>query len=132
ALAAPDAKNPFPLEIRAQYAAVRLFVERATQALATFSLTEANAPAVVQICFRLDGIPLAIELAAARVKAMRVEQIAARLDDRFRLLAGGSRTALPRQQTLRSMIDWSHSLLSEPERILLRRLSGFAGGCTLG
>ena len=130
-LEAPDPKDQIPLEILSQYAAVRLFVERATQALATFSLTEANAPAVVQICFRLDGIPLAIELAAARVKAMRVEQIAARLDDRFRLLTSGSRTALPRQQTLRSLIDWSHALLTEPERVLFRRLSVFAGGWTL-
>ena len=87
--------------------------------------------AVAQVCQRLDGIPLAIELAAARVKALPVEQIAARLDDRFRLLTGGSRTALPRQQTLRALIDWSYDLLSEPERALLRRLSVFAGGWTL-
>ena len=78
---------------------VRLFVERATAVQPHFTLTDGNAPAVAQICCRLDGIPLAIELAAARVKAMRVEQIAERLDDRFRLLTGGSRTALPRQQT---------------------------------
>jgi predicted ATPase/class 3 adenylate cyclase len=119
------------LEQLTQYAAVRLFIDRATQALATFSVTNANAPAVAQICYRLDGIPLALELAAARVKVLRVEQIAARLDDRFRLLTGGSRTALPRQQTLRSTIDWSHSLLTELERVLLRRLSVFAGGWTL-
>src|SRR5205807_8834614 len=89
-------------------------------------------PAVLQVCRRLDGIPLAIELAAARVKALPVEEIAARLDDRFRLLTGGSRTALPRQQTLRALIDWSHDLLSGAERTLLRRLSVFAGGWTLG
>src|SRR6202022_4264481 len=80
---------------------------------------------------RLDGIPLAIELAASRVNTLSVDQIAARLDDRFRLLTGGSRTALPRQRTLRALIDWSHDLLSEPERVLLRRLSVFAGGWTL-
>src|SRR5205814_9344426 len=97
-----------------------------------FLLTPANASAVVQICQRLDGIPLAIELAAARVKALPVEQIATRLDDMFRLLTGGSRTALPRQQTLRALIDWSYQLLSEAERALLRRLSVFAGGWTLG
>ena len=84
--------------------------------------------AVAQICTRLDGIPLAIELAAARIKVFPPEQIAARLDDRFRLLTGGSRTALPRQQTLRALIDWSYGLLSEAERVLLRRLSVFAGG----
>src|SRR5205085_7839390 len=83
------------------------------------------------ICRRVDGVPLAIELAAARVRAFGPEQIAARLDDRFRLLTGGSRTALPRQQTLRATIDWSYALLSEPERALLRRLAVFAGGWTL-
>ena len=86
---------------------------------------------MAQVCFRLDGIPLAIELAAARIKLFPVEQIASRLDDRFRLLTGGSRTALPRQQTLRALIDWSYSLLSEPERVLLRRLAVFAGGWSL-
>ena len=86
---------------------------------------------MAQVCRRLDGIPLAIELAAARVKVLSVEQIAARLDDRFRLLTGGSRTALPRQQTLRALIDWSYELLTEAERALLRRLAVFAGGWTL-
>jgi len=114
-----------------QYEAVRLFIDRALAVQPDFSVTNTNAPAVAQICHRLDGIPLAIELAAARVKAVSVEQIAARLDDRFRLLTGGSRTALPRQQTLRATIDWSHSLLTEAERVLLRRLSVFAGGWTL-
>ena len=89
-----------------------------------FALTTQNAAAVADICRRLDGIPLAIELAAARVRALPVEKIAARLDDRFRLLAGGGRTALPRQQTLRALIDWSYDLLTEPERVLLRRLVG--------
>ena len=87
--------------------------------------------AVAEICRRLDGIPLAIELAAARVRAMSVEQIAARLDDRFRLLNRGDRTALPRQQTLRALIDWSHDLLDAKERALFRRLAVFAGGWTL-
>lgn len=130
-LETPNPNEQIPFETLTQYAAVRLFVERATQALATFRLMPANAQIVAEICFRLDGIPLAIELAAARVKALRVEQIAARLDDRFRLLTSGSRTALPRQQTLRSAIDWSHNLLTEPERVLLRWLSVFAGGWTL-
>jgi predicted ATPase len=114
----------------AEFAAVRLFVERARAADPTFDLTDRNAAVVAQICRRLDGIPLAIELAAARVKVFSIERITARLDDRFRLLTGGSRTALPRQQTLRATIDWSYDLLSEPERALFRRLAVFAGGFT--
>jgi predicted ATPase len=114
-----------------QYSAVRLFVARAAFASPSFRLTADNSAAVARICRQLDGIPLALELAAARVKAMRVEQIAERLDDRFQLLTSGNRTALPRQQTLRSAIDWSHDLLNDPERVLLRRLSVFAGGWTL-
>lgn len=110
---------------------VRLFVERAQEADPSFALTEQSASAVAQICRRLDGIPLAIELAAARVRALSEEQIAARLDDRFRLLTGGRRTALPRQQTLRGAVDWSYDLLSGPEQTLLRRLAVFAGGFTL-
>ena len=127
----PGNTGPLTVDELAQYEAVELFVERASTALPNFRLTDANAPVVAQICQRLDGIPLAIELAAARVKVLKVEQIAARLDDRFRLLTGGSRTALPRQQTLRALIDWSWELLSEPERALLRRLSAFVGGWTL-
>jgi predicted ATPase len=111
--------------------AVCLFVERAVYIQPLFTLTEQNAVAVARLCQRLDGIPLALELAAARVKAMPVEQLAARLDDAFRLLTGGSRTALPRQQTLRALIDWSYDLLSEAERALLQRLSVFAGGWSL-
>jgi predicted ATPase/DNA-binding SARP family transcriptional activator len=111
--------------------AVRLFVERAALVLPTFALTARNRPAVVQICRRLDGIPLAIELAAARVKVMPVEQIAARLDDRFSLLISPDRAVLPRHQTLRAMVDWSHGLLAEPEQSLLRRLAIFTGGFTL-
>jgi non-specific serine/threonine protein kinase len=113
------------------YEGVRLFIERARAVQPSFKLTNENAAAVAQICYRLDGIPLAIELAAARVKALSVEQIAARLDDRFRLLTGGSRTALPRHQTLQALIDWSYDLLSDVEQVLLRRLSVFAGGWTL-
>jgi predicted ATPase len=111
--------------------AVCLFVERATSVRSDFAITKQNAPAVARICRRLDGIPLAIELAAARVKALPVEQLAQRLDDCFRLLTDGSRTALPRQQTLRAAIAWSYDLLEEPERVLFRRLGVFAGGWTL-
>jgi predicted ATPase len=96
-----------------------------------FRLTDQNAPAEAAICRRLDGLPLALELAAARVRGLAVEQLAARLEDRFRLLTGGSRTALRRQQTLRATVDWSHALLAEEERALLRRLSVLAGGGTL-
>jgi len=110
--------------------ATRLFVERATKADSRFKLTEHNASAIAQICSRLDGIPLAIELAAARVKLFTAEQIAERLDDRFKLLTGGSRTALPRQQTLRALIDWSYQTLNETEQRALRRLAVFSGGWT--
>ena len=111
--------------------AVLLFVDRATAVMPSFALTQADAPAVVEICRRLDGIPLAIELAAARVPLLSVQEIALRLGDRFRLLTGGRRTALPRQQTLQALIDWSWDLLTDDERRLLRRLSVFAGGCSL-
>ena len=111
--------------------AVRLFAERAAKADSRFKLTEHNAPYVAQICSRLDGIPLAIELAAARVKIFTPPQIAERLDDRFKLLTGGSRTALPRQQTLRALIDWSYQSLNETEQRALRRLSVFSGGWTV-
>jgi non-specific serine/threonine protein kinase len=114
-----------------EYAAVRLFVERARQASPSFQLNRANATVVKQICHHLDGIPLAIEMAAARVRALSVAQIAARLEDRFALLTRGSRTALPRQRTLQATIDWSYDLLSEEERLLLGRLSVFAGSWSL-
>jgi predicted ATPase/class 3 adenylate cyclase len=110
------------------FESVRLFADRASAANPKFKLTDENASSVAQICSRLDGIPLALELAASRVSAFTPEQIAKRLDDRFKLLTGGSRTALPRQQTLRALIDWSYDILSEPERKLLRQLSVFAGG----
>jgi predicted ATPase/class 3 adenylate cyclase len=111
--------------------AVQLFVERAQAVQPEFQLTASNAPNVAQICRRLDGIALAIELAASRVKLLRVEQIAMRLDDVFRLLTGGSRTALPRQQTLRALIDWSYKLLSDEEQTAFRHLSVFVGGWSL-
>jgi predicted ATPase/class 3 adenylate cyclase len=131
ALAIPDADSKIALAALTQYEAVRLFVDRAAMVLPGFVLSEGNANAVIDICRRLDGIPLAIELAAARVRALSVKGIAVRLSDRFRLLTGGHRTALPRQQTLRALIDWSYDLLTEAERILLRRLAVFAGGWTL-
>jgi predicted ATPase/class 3 adenylate cyclase len=130
-LAAPDPDRLPPLEELSSYESVRLFLERAEQRHPGFALTAQTAPAVAQICHRLDGIPLAIELAAARVRLLTPEQIAARLDDRFALLTGGPGAALERHQTLRAAVDWSYDALSEPERALLRRLSVFAGGCTL-
>lgn len=126
----PDSPELSAAQI-SEYGAIRLFVERAAAVKPNFRLTQGNALSVAQICARLDGIPLAIELAAARVKALSAEEIARRLDDRFRLLTGGSRTALPRQQTLRALIDWSYELLSEAERVLSRRLSVFVGGWNL-
>jgi predicted ATPase len=111
--------------------AVRLFAERAAAIAPGFALTPANATAAAAICRSLDGIPLAIELAAVRVRMLKVKEIAARLSDRFGLLRGGSRTALPRHQTLEGLIDWSYALLSGPERALLQRLAVFAGGWTL-
>ena len=130
-LEVPDAWQVLPLEELLGYAAVRLFVERARARRVDFALSPRNAAAVVQICHRLDGIPLAIELAAARIDTLPVEGIAARLDDCFRLLTGGPRTALPRQKTLRATLDWSYGLLSSQEQLLLPRLSVFAGGWTL-
>jgi len=114
-----------------QYEAVRLFVERAVTVMPDFALTQENIVVVAQICQRLDGIPLALELAAARLRMLPVEQIAARLNDAFRLLTGGSRTALPRHQTLQALIDWSYELLTHTEQVVFRRLAVFAGGWTL-
>jgi len=124
----PDPRQLQDLHALAQNDCVRLFVDRASAAYPPFRLKEKNAPAIADICRRLDGIPLAIELASARTKIFPPEEIAARLDDRFRLLTGGSRTALERHQTLFALIEWSHNLLSEAERVLLRRLAVFAGG----
>jgi predicted ATPase/DNA-binding SARP family transcriptional activator len=111
--------------------AVQLFVQRARDVLSSFALTEVNTPAVEHICRQLDGLPLAIELAAARVRLLPPEQLAARLDDVFRLLTSSSQVALPRHRTLRALIDWSYELLSPDERLLLERLSVFAGGFSL-
>ena len=127
----PDVKQLPALERLTQYEAVQLFIERALLVQPHFTVTKDNAPAIAQICSHLDGIPLAIELAAARVKMMTVEQVSARLDDRFRLLTGGSRTSLERHQTLRAAIDWSYNLLTEREKKMFRSLAVFSGGWTL-
>jgi predicted ATPase/DNA-binding CsgD family transcriptional regulator/DNA-binding XRE family transcriptional regulator len=130
-LPVPEPRPAASLADVQQNAAVRLFVERAGAAQRRFALTARNAAAVAQICRRLDGLPLALELAAARVETLTAEQLVARLDQRFRLLTGGSRTALPKQQTLSATLDWSYELLSESERRLFERLAVFAGGWTL-
>ncbi|MBI5034023.1 MAG: tetratricopeptide repeat protein [Chloroflexi bacterium] len=130
-LSIPDPRHLSRAEALLDHDAVRLFVDRTASVLPGFAVTGDNASAIAQLTFRLDGIPLAIELAAARAQVLTVEQIAARLTDTFRLLSGGSRTALPRQQTLQATMDWSYNLLSDSERILLRRLSVFAGGWIL-
>jgi len=130
-LSLPASQKAVGIKAMKQYESVRLFIDRANAANPSLHLNDANAPAITQICLRLDGMPLAIELAAARVNSIAVGEIAARLDDRFRLLTSGSRTALPRHRTLRASIDWSYDLLSDAERILLRRLAVFASGFTL-
>ena len=130
-LTLPETQQSLSLKELQAYSSIELFGARAGNAKNTFVLDERNVFSVAQICRRLDGIPLAIELAAARIKVLSVDEIAARLDDRFSLLTAGSRTAVPRHQTLRATIDWSHDLLTEPERILFRRLAVFAGGFTL-
>lgn len=132
-LSLPDPKQAWsatPASLN-HYEAVRLFIERAQSVKNDFTVTNANAPALAQLCHQLDGIPLALELAAARVRSLSVEDINTRLDGRFRLLTGGDRAALPRQQTLRALVDWSYDLLTNPEKALLHRLSVFAGGWTL-
>jgi len=130
-LSAPDPRHPSPLTELAAFESVQLFVERAREATGEFALTEANAEAVAALCHSLDGLPLALELAAARLRALPVGEVARRMDRRLHLLAGGSRTALPRHQTLRAAVDWSHELLSDRERLLFRGLAVFAGGCSL-
>jgi len=129
-LAVPPADLAAPGRLAA-FESVQLFAERASMHRQGFALDEGNAAAVAAVCVRLDGIPLALELAAARLGSLSVPEISARLDQRFRLLTGGSRTALPRHQTLRALIDWSYDLLNPEERIVLDRLSVFAGGWTL-
>ena len=130
-LRVPEGDHLPPIEELREFEAIRLFVDRCTAYQRTFALTPQNAADVVRICRRLDGIPLALELAAARVRVLSIAQVAARLDDRFRLLTGGGRTVVARHQTLRALIDWSYELLEDPERVLLRRLSVFVGGWTL-
>ena len=127
----PFPSDPLPSGELGRFEAVRLFAERARLARPRFTLTEDNAAAVAEICARLDGVPLAIELAAARAGVFSAAQIAAGLADRFRLLTGGARTAVPRQQTLEASVAWSYDLLAEPERAVLRQLSVFSGGFTL-
>jgi predicted ATPase len=130
-LAIPDPEGVFDPEELLRYEAVRLFVERATAVAPSFALEPETVPAVGRICHRLDGLPLALELAAARIDALSPEALAARLDDRFRLLRVGSRAAPTRQQTLEATLDWSHDLLTHAEQVLLRRLAVFAGGFEL-
>src|SRR5712691_4755035 len=130
-LAVPDLGPTLNLSEVSRSPAVRLFVERARAVERGFELTSENARAVVQICARLDGLPLALELAAARVRVLSVGQIAQRLDQNFGLLTGGSRSAPSRQQTLKAALDWSYLLLSPPEQAALRRLAVFAGGADL-
>jgi predicted ATPase/class 3 adenylate cyclase len=130
-LAVPSSVETLLTEGPSRYGAVQLFVDRALFSNNRFAFTQENAPHVAEICRRLDGIPLAIELAAARVKVLSPQQLAQKLDERFRVLTGGDRSALPRQQTMRALIDWSYDLLSDDERTLFRKLSIFAGGFTL-
>lgn len=130
-LAIPEKPETLFSEGAARYGAVQLFVDRAVLSNDRFTFTKENAPHVTEICRRLDGIPLAIELAAARVKVLSLQQLAQKLDERFRVLTGGDRGALPRHRTMRALIDWSYDLLSNDERALFRKLSIFAGGFTL-
>jgi predicted ATPase len=130
-LGLPDSKSLPSLEMLSQFSAISLFVQRAAAVKPNFELTEENASAVAEICTRLDGLPLAIELAAARVKLLSPSALRSRLASRLQLLTGGARDLPARQQTLRHAIDWSYDLLNEPEQKLFRRLSTFLGGCTL-
>jgi predicted ATPase/DNA-binding winged helix-turn-helix (wHTH) protein len=130
-LSLPDLSQSASVETLLRHDAVKLFIERACAVDSTFAITADNAAVIAQVCIRLDGIPLAIELAAARVRVLSVAQIHARLNDRFRLLTGGSRTAVARQRTLEATVEWSYGLLSGAERRLLRRLAVFAGGWTM-
>src|SRR4029450_9550066 len=128
-LTVPDKKATTDELLRSD--AVQLFVERARLQKPDYALSAIEVPAVVELCTRLDGIPLALELAASRMRSLTVEQINARLHDRFKLLTGGSRVALERQQTLRALVSWPYDLLQEREQVLLDRLSVFAGGFDL-
>jgi len=130
-LSIPDPQRLSIIELLMEYEGIRLFVDRAKSVNKDFALTEKNASFVAQICTSLDGIPLAIELAAARIKLLSPDQIAVRLNDRFQLLTSGNRTALPRHQTLQAVMDWSFNLLNDKERLLLQRLAAFSGGWNL-
>ena len=130
-LPVPAASDNVRAGAELEYGAIALFVDRAIASDGRFAFSDENAPHVAEICRRLDGIPLAIELAAARVKVLSPQQLAQKLDERFRLLTGGNRRALPRQQTMRALVDWSYDLLSAEERTLFRKLAVFAGGFTL-
>ncbi len=131
-LSLPDPRHLRTVDGLPGYEAASLFTERARAVRLDFALTEQNAMAVAQICYRLDGMPLAIELAAARARVLSVQQISSRLEDSFALLSGGGRAAMPRHRTLEAMMDWSHELLSEKEKVLFRRLTVFTGGFALG
>jgi predicted ATPase len=131
ALELPDPDHLPPIETLRQYEAIRLFTERARAANAHFSLTKENALAVAEICTRLDGLPLAIELAAARIKLLSPQAMCSRLGNPLKFLTGGARDLPERQRTLRGAIAWSHALLDEGEQVLFARLSVFSGGCTL-
>lgn len=130
-LPTPQASAGLTAMAACEYPAVRLFVERASALGLGFALTDANAATIGSICTRLDGIPLAIELAVPRLRVLSVEQLARGLEERFRLLTGGNRTALPRQQTLHALIDWSYALLNDAEKLLLARLAVFSGSALL-
>ncbi len=130
-LATPDPKVTRDANALLQHAAARLFADRALAVKPGFRITDAESAVVADICHRLDGIPLAIELAAARVRSLSLAELSARLDDRFRVLTGGARTVLPRQQTLRALFDWSYDLLDDAEKAIFRRSSVFSGGWTL-
>jgi predicted ATPase/class 3 adenylate cyclase len=130
-LAVPEQIDGLTARDALEYESIALFVERASAAVEDFKLTDANAKTVAHICRRLDGIALALELAAPRLKALTIDQLSDNLNERFRLLTGGKRTSLQRQQTMRALIDWSYDLLSETEKTLLRRVAIFGGGWTL-
>ena len=130
-LEVPDATTPVTAATATGFGAIALFVDRASLADSAFALTDDTAPIVAEICRRLDGIPLAIELAAARVKVLSIPNLARRLNDRFKILTGGDRTALPRQKTLVALIDWSYDLLDPREKTLFGRLGVFAGSASL-
>jgi predicted ATPase/class 3 adenylate cyclase len=130
-LAVPESNRELKAEEAMRHGAIALFVERAVAATESFRLTDENAPIVAHLCHRLDGIALAIELAAPRLKVLSLEQLDAKLSERFRILTGGSRTALPRQQTMRALVDWSYDLLTDDEKTLFRRIAVFSGGFSL-